>query len=83
MLQLAKGRLFYDVISYLTVITVVNVQVKHTFVIQLNVHDWLDKSRPISLKMKEKFQEEEIRNNNVENNSLVSAYRIAYHGIPA
>ena len=33
--------------------------------------------------MEEKFEEKETRNNNVEYNSLVSAYRKAYPGIPA
>ena len=33
--------------------------------------------------MEEKFEEKETRDNNVEYNSLVSAYRQAYPGIPA
>ena len=42
-----------------------------------------EKSQPISLKMENKFQEEKTRDNNIEYNSLVSAYRKAYPGIPS
>ena len=65
--------------TYLTVITVINFLLKHTFLIEFNVLDWSEKSRLIPLK----FQQEETRNNSVEYNSLVYAYRKAYPGIPA
>ena len=61
--------MLYDVIAktqffsppYLTVITVINVPLKHTFLIEFDVIDWSEKSRLISLKMEEKFQEDETR----------------------
>ena len=56
------GTLLYDIIAktqffsspYLTVITVINVQVKHTFGIEFDVNDCSEESQPISLKMEEK-----------------------------
>ena len=57
--------------------------VKHIFLIEFDVNDCSQKSQPTSLKMEEKFQDEETRDNNNEYNSLVSAYSKAYPGIPA